>query len=137
MRILLAATAIAFLSACAPATVQGLRQEHAAHRTFEIERNYQTVYRTILDRARKCHQGNYITAQMIVQGDLYTDRGTGHVSVAMHGAAGVNTFMAMDVAAVGEGRSKVDVYAAFGTSSAGEVEEWLLDGSTDCRARRG
>jgi len=129
MRVLLAAAA-AFLSACAPATVEGLRQEHAAHRTFEIDRNYQTVYRAILDQTRKCFAGG-----RVVEGDLYTDRKSGHVALVMFGDREV--LMAADIVAQGDGRSKVDVYAAPRSWAwiAGRVEEWVRDGSTDCDAQ--
>lgn len=127
----------AITSGCAPATVKGLRENHAGTIVFDADQNYQAVYRTVLESARRCHQTGLITAQMVVDGDLYTDIEEGTVSVALHGGFGVDTHLAIDIKAVDKLRTSVTVYHALGTwrKAASTVQEWVLDGSSECMPR--
>ena len=124
--------------ACAPATIEGLRDDHASSYTFEIDENYQPVYRKILSTARKCYQTGMITAQMVVQGDLYHDIRMGNVTVALHGGFGVDTHMTIDISALDDERTQVVVFNAISTwdSAARAVREWVEDNSTECIPRR-
>lgn len=126
------------IGGCAPATVQELRADHAGKHAFEVEENYQAVYRTVVTQARKCHQTGLITAQMVVQGDLYPDIKSGHVSIAVHGIGGVGTIAAVDVAALSDARSRVDTFYTFSswTDFPPLVEEWVKDKSQDCALKR-
>lgn len=123
--------------ACAPATIEELRNDHASSYTFEIDENYQSVYRKVLSTARKCYQTGMIGGQMVVQGDLYHDIRTGNVTVALHGF-GVDTHMTIDISALDDERTKIVVFNAFSTwdSAARAVREWVEHNSTECRPRR-
>lgn len=125
---------IAFVG-CAPATVQGLRESHADRYEFIADENYQSVYRKVLYQARKCYQTGLITAQMVVQGDLFHDLKSGNVSVALHGGLGVDTYLTVDVYGLDEKTSRVVVYYALATwrSAARAVKEWVQEDSTQCR----
>ena len=122
------------LVACAPATIEGLRKDHANSYTFSADENYQAVYRKILSTARKCYQTGLITAQMLVQGDLYVDIRSANVTVALHGGLGVDTYMTIDVSALNDEKTSVVVFNAFSTwnSAAHAVREWVEDNSTEC-----
>jgi hypothetical protein len=122
------------LSACAPATIQGLKAQHAGKLAFEIDQNYQSVYRSIVTQARTCYQAGMITAQMIVQGDLYTDIRSGNVTVALHGGLGIDTYLTIDITAIGDNKTSVQTYYATDTwhNGAGAVERWVKNKSTEC-----
>ena len=123
--------------ACAPATVEGLRKDHANSYAFEIEENYQPIYRKILSAARKCYQTGMITAQMVVQGDLYHDIKSGNVTVALHGGFGVDTHMTVDISALNDEKTRIVVFNAVSTwnSAARAVREWVEENSTKCMPR--
>jgi len=123
------------LSGCAPSTAAGVR-EMGPERSyvFVAPENYQPVYRKILEQARKCYQTGMITAQMVVQGDLYHDTKSGTVTVALHGGLGVDTYQVIDVSAIDERQTRV-----IGHYSLGPVEkygqalrEWVLEDSKEC-----
>ena len=123
-------------AACAPTTMQDVREKHSGEYTFAVHEPYQKVYRTILYQARKCFATGMITAQMVVDGDLFTDLKTGNVSVALHGGAGVNTFLVIDIKESTDMSTAVTVYNSVGTweKPAKAVEEWVIDGSTECKS---
>lgn len=127
--------ALFWLFGCAPATVQGLRENHAGKITFDVDENYQSVYRKVLTPARDCWQSGLITAQMVVQGDLYTDTWRGNVTVALHSGAGVDTYFTVDVEALSEAKTRVTVYHAFRNQerAAQAVELWVKQNSKLCR----
>ena len=123
--------------ACAPATIEGLRNNHANRYTFQVNENYQPVYRKILSAARKCYQTGLITAQMVVQGDLYHDIRKGNVTVALHGGLGVDTHMAIDISSLDHEKTEIVVFNAISTwnSAAQAVREWVEENSIACRPR--
>ncbi|HCP77734.1 MAG: hypothetical protein CML16_11130 [Pusillimonas sp.] len=125
------------LTGCAPATLDGVRQMGPERSTtFTADQNYQHVYRKILRQARACHQTGMITAQMVVQGDLYHDIKSGTVSVALHGGLGVDTYQVIDVVAVDGSKTKVTGHYSLGSvQEQGELlRAWVLQDSTECPA---
>lgn len=127
-----AMAALVILAGCAPATMQGLR-EQGTHESFEVDQNYQAVYRTVIANARKCWQAGMITAQMMVTGDLYTDIQSAEVTAALHGAAGVDTYLGIDIKALGEARTKVTTFhSATWGKAAQAVEQWFTKGHSEC-----
>jgi hypothetical protein len=136
-RLLTAALLLAALTGCAPATLQGLREKPTGTGQFEVDQNYQQVYRTVITNARKCWQSGLITAQMVVTGDLFTDTKAGEVTVALHGAAGVDTYLGVDIKAVADDRTQVRTYYAMSSWAAGPaaIESWVRTGSTTCSGK--
>lgn len=118
---------LCFAAGCAPSTAQNLREKHHGRAVFEVQENYQPVYRKILTNARDRFQAGLITAQMVVQGDLYTDTKSGNVTVALHGGLGVDTHMTIDIEALSENQTRITTYYALGTwkNSPKLVEEWV------------
>lgn len=129
---------VLLVSGCAPATIDGLRKDHANQISFHVNENYQPIYRKVLSMARQCYQTGMITAQLVVQGDLYHDIKSGSVTVALHGGFGVETHLVVDIDAIDEGASKITVYNALPSwnSASQAVREWVEDGATECRPRR-
>lgn len=123
-----------FFLGCAPATVQKLRENPTGQSSFETNENYQSVYRKIVTNARRCYQGGMITAQMVVQGDLYTDIKKGNVSIALHGGLGISTYANVDIEAITEDKTKVIIYYGMGSweGITRVVEAWIKQGSDKC-----
>jgi hypothetical protein len=46
---------LVLLAGCAPATTGALREEASGSKVFEVEQNYQAVYRAVVGQARRCH----------------------------------------------------------------------------------
>ena len=123
------------LSGCAPSTAMGVRQMGPERQyAFTAQENYQPVYRKVLDQTRKCHQYGMITAQMMVQGDIFHDTKSGTVTVALHGGLGVDTYQVIDIKAIDDQQTRV-----IGHYSVGPVEkygstlkEWVLENSEEC-----
>jgi len=124
------ALACSALIGCAPATLSKLKESQSNVYEFRVAQNYQPVYRTVTDNARECWQTGLITAQMVVQSDLFTDIRKGQVAVALHGGLGVSTYLGIDIEAVSESESTVRVYAYNDpwAKNGQRVRKWL-DGS--------
>ena len=125
----------AVLAGCAPATMQELRRKPGGEAKFQSPENYQLVYRTILNNARRCYQTGLVTAQMIVQGDLYTDIKTGEVTVALHGGLGVSTYLGIDIRAIGDEMTEVKIFSSSSNLAAARaVRAWVDKKSEGCSA---
>lgn len=135
IRMLSILTITAVLPACAPSTAGGVRAMGPARQvSFVAPENYQAVYRKVLEQERKCYQGGMITAQMVVQGDLYHDTKSGTVTVALHGAAGVDTYQVIDITAIDDNRTRVVGHYALGpVDQYGKtLKAWVIDNSVEC-----
>lgn len=101
---------------------------------FVAPENYQPVYRKTLEQARKCWQTGMITAQMMVQGDLYHDTKSGTITVALHAGYGVDTYQVIDITAIDEHSTKVVGHYAMGpVNKYGAIlKQWVLENSTEC-----
>lgn len=137
MKILFTTFFAILIAACAPSTIEGLRENHANSYTFDVDENYHLVYRKILSTAQKCHQKGMITAKMMVDGDLNQDSKYGSITIALHGGLGVDTHMAIDVSALGDKKTKIIVFNALSTwnSFAQAVRAWVDEDSTECRSK--
>ena len=131
MRMLIVLLIVA-VTGCVPATVEGLKEKPAGRASFEVNRHYQPVYRTILSQARKCYQIGFGYGQLVVNGDLYTDLKTG--TVAVTGGVGVNTFFAVEITALSDEVTRVDTYYAIATwaHAARAVQAWVKDDAPGC-----
>lgn len=135
MRIVILTLLALSVISCGPSTIQGVRDDHTRKYEFEAPENYQAIYRKIVTAARQCFQTGHISAQTVVQSDLYTDTQAGNISVALHGGLGVSTYLAVDITAVDENRTKIVVYSGLSSWNSGieRVERWALIDSTSCK----
>lgn len=120
---------------CAPSTAGGVREMGETRRyAFIAAENYQPVYRKVLTQARKCHQTGMITAQMMVQGDIYHDTKSATITVALHGGLGVDTYQVIDISAIDDRQTRVVGHYSLGpVSQFGQaLKEWVLENSIDC-----
>lgn len=126
LRVIIFLTLISIVG-CGPLTVRDLRDISPETFSFEVEGNYQAVYRKVLEPVRKKYgYGGQI------QGDLYSDIKTGTITVGMRpdatwmfpGIAGL--FLGVDIKAISENRSLVTLYYAGRSKKAAlEVKEWI------------
>lgn len=135
MRLIAIAAITVLLAGCAPATLDGVRQMGESRQyVFEAPIGYESAYRTVLSQARKCFQTGMITAQMVVQGDLYRDIDMGTVSVALHGGFGVDTYQVIDITPAGSETSRIEAHYSLGNvQKQGDVlKAWVLRGAQEC-----
>lgn len=136
---LAAASLLVSLSGCAPTTAAGVREMGAERQfVFTAHENYQSAYRKILEQARKCYQTGLITAQMVVQGDLFHDTKSGSVTVALHGGLGVDTYQVIDVFAIDDVQTKVSAHYSVGSveQQSQLLKQWVLENSKECALRK-
>lgn len=129
---LVAAGAFASLSGCAtnPSEVRNAGPEHRSQ--FVVQQGYLDTYRAILDRQRACEQANLVTAQWIVQGDVYADTKSGTITAALHGAFGVQTDTVIDVKAASDASTDVVISTKQNADKyAARVRKWIA-GSRNC-----
>lgn len=135
----LAGTLLVSLSGCAPTTAAGVREMGAERQVvFVTQENYQPVYRKILEQARKCYQTGLITAQMMVQGDLFHDTRSGTITVALHGGLGVDTYQVIDVFALDDTQTKVSAHYSIGSveQQSQLLKQWVLESSKECTLQK-
>lgn len=75
-----------------------------------------------------------ITAQMVVQGDLYHDTKSAIITVALHGGLGVDTYQVIDFNAISENQTKIVGHYSLGpVEKYGQIlKEWILENSDEC-----
>lgn len=135
MKTITIASLAVLLTACAAGTPQEAREMGPDRRyTFQVDADYQTVYRRILEAARPCYQTNLLTASMIVDGDLYPDARSGTVTVGMYGALGPSLYQVIDVRGLDGARSEVTAIFPVGpVDKRGEkVRGWAEAVATAC-----
>lgn len=123
------------LSACAAGTPQQAREMGTERRyVFQVDLDYQTTYRRILEAARPCYQTNMITASMIVDGDLYPDTRSGTVTVGLYGALGPSLYQVIDVHGLDGARSEVTAIFPIGPVEMRgiKVKGWAEATSNEC-----
>lgn len=123
------------LSACAAGTPQQARDMGPERRyVFQVDADYQTAYRRILEAARPCYQANLITASQIVDGDLYPDTKSGTVTVGMVGGLGTSIYQVIDVRGLDGSRSEVTATFPSGPvdKMGSKVRAWAEGTSSAC-----
>ena len=116
--------------ATAPSELRSAGPDHRA--SFVLNQGYQSAYREILARQRACEQGSLVTAQGIVQGDLYTDTQSGTITTGLHGVWGVRTQTIIEIKAAGDGAADVTVFAEAGVRKYEPAIRKWLSGVQEC-----
>jgi hypothetical protein len=126
---------IPVLTACAASTPQQAREMGPERRyVFQVDADYQTTYRRILDMVRSCQQANFGTASQLVSGDLYPDTRSGVVTVGMYGALGASIYQVIDVRGPDGMRTEVTAIFVYGPveKMGQKVESWATAASSGC-----
>lgn len=122
------------LVGCTPGTYKELKQAPASKYDFYTDQNYQAVYRTVLTKMRECHQAGMITAQMTVQGQLYTDIQEGEIIASLQSGMGSDVFLGVDVKKADSG-TRVSVFSGINTwnGAARAVQKWVESEYQECK----
>ena len=116
------------LSGCA-STVSDLKADHVV-KVVQIEGNYQVAYRNIATMARECLTGAAWGAHWGVDGDLYTDIGTGEVTFYSVGPQGRLTGAHAEVRNVDAG-TELSIWAR--NESVGAIFQRWANGYKECQ----
>lgn len=126
---------LSVLTGCAATTPQEARNMGPDRQyRFEVEADYQTAYRRIIEVARNCYQANLITASQIVSGDLYPDTKSGTITVGMYGALGPSLYQVIDVRGLDGSRSEVIATFPLGVveKHGTKVKAWATGTGSEC-----
>jgi len=101
--------------------------------TFEVDKNYQSVYRHLLEQGRACTKPQF-TAKMVVNGELFEDIKAADVSVVLMGLFSNNHYLKIRVDSTGDSKSRVHVSNQLPrwNGLAMAIKGWIVDGSTNC-----
>lgn len=101
--------------------------------TFEVDKNYQAVYRHILEQGRACTKPQF-TAKMVVNGELLTDIKAADISIVLMGLFSNNHYLKIRVDALEENKSRIQVSNKLPrwNDLARAVKGWVVDESTQC-----
>ena len=115
------------ISGCAPAGVKNVKNDYSRHETMQINKNYQAAYRVL---ARKFHEclGEHHNLSALT--NLYHDIKLGELTTGNH----FGTFLAIQVQAIDENNSKVDIFTGVSTwnRKIKTVKSWLDGSNTEC-----
>jgi len=77
---------------------------------FTIEEGYQSAYRNILEQSRECYTSHmipFISINVTIDGDLYTDIQEGHIRIATD----FGLWNIINVKAISDKQTRVAIYA--------------------------
>ncbi len=123
------------LAACAPDSLQALREDAAAKHNFKAPLGYQEVYRRVVGPMRTCYQmGGTLGPQFLVQSDVFTDTRRGEVVLLVMTTLGTQYRFIVDIAAEGEDRASVMTYSwsIAHVPTGALVERWVLNQDSAC-----
>ena len=126
---LLWGAALTLLAACAAIT-RPARTDVAA---VTVDRDYEGLYRSILENARRCYPPRAGADQREVEGMLDTQAHTASVNFAFRSRESRESFMTVDVRALTPTSSKVSFDVRDGAEpQARTVRRWVDGTSSDC-----
>lgn len=101
--------------------------------TFEVDKNYQAVYRHVLEQARACTKPQF-TAKMVVNGELLEDIKAADISVTLQGLFSNNHYLKIRIDSVSDARTKIHVTNKLPrwNGLARSIKTWVVEGSTKC-----
>lgn len=126
---------LAVLPACAPKNIKDLKGKNLNNKhEFIVNDNYQPVHRKLLDQAKECWSTYLLTAQYVVQNELYPDTKTATISSEFHSAFGTEVYKLIEIREISEKQTQVITYWHRGNSEKlGEiVKRWAINNSTSC-----
>jgi len=116
-----------FITGCSPQSAAELRANHYQHSTFEVPAPLQTVYQRIYERARLSFYGQFVGSRYRVENSLFPQRKTANVSMFVETRVRNTMLLTIDISAVNDRQTRVDVYRAhdaFAEKFAREVPNW-------------
>ena len=131
---------VALVAGCVTNNPSELREKTMGKYQLMFDENYQSVYRTIANNSRMCHESMVFpgTARIGVQADLYTDIREGTISVGMTSVVGHDLLFVIDVKYVEDNKSVVYISArtdGIAEDKIDAIEGWITRGSTKCNGQ--
>lgn len=137
MRAVLLMLSVVMLSACAARSLEDLRESPHGSLDFDVDKPYQQVYSTALQRMRQCYMAKPLKHQLTVSDKRDNASKTGYITVKyLFDATNETYFLLVDVTAMNDNRTHVKVsYAPFTKDDdAAAVQAWLQNDDTACKA---
>jgi hypothetical protein len=116
-----------FATGCSPRSATELRTKHYQHTTFEVPAPYQTVYQRVYEKARVNFYGRFMGSRYRVEHTLFAQGKTANVSMFVETRMRDAMLLTIDISAVNDGQTRVDVYRthdAYAEKYAKEVPNW-------------
>lgn len=105
---------------------------------FMVDQNYQVVYRKLLKQGKACVSPG-LTAQMIVQGELFNDIKAADITVVLYGIFSQHPHIQVTIESIeqdgaNQDKTKVTVTNTLPRWNAytRAIKTWVVDGSTNC-----
>jgi hypothetical protein len=100
---------------------------------FVVEQDYQVVYRKLLKQGQACVSPG-LTAQMIVEGELFDDIKAADITVVLYGIFSQHPHLKVAIKSTEQDKTKVTVTNTLPRwdSYARAIKTWVVDGSTNC-----
>ncbi len=118
------------ITGCAAQSAAELRAKHYQHSTLKVRAPLQTVYQRIHEKARLNFHGRFMGTRYRVEHHLFAKRDTANVSMFIETHVRNTMLLTIDISAVNDSHTRVDVYRAkdaFAEKFAGEVPNWAAD----------
>ena len=102
--------------------------------TFDVNDNYQKVYRNIQEISKQCWEGTAITADYVVDTQLYSELGTAEVAWKLVGIAMPVYYLDIEIKRVSSNKSHVVVHRASYVHAYSEqvVKQWAKGEMNTC-----
>lgn len=106
---------------------------------IESDKNYQEVYRTLLNMSKECLEHTSLSSEVTISGDLYHDIREGQIRQRLSGGGILIATSAIDIKALEDKRTEVTLYTVksnwygFGIITPGidDVARWI-NGDRNC-----
>ncbi|MDH5216988.1 MAG: hypothetical protein OEX19_04790 [Gammaproteobacteria bacterium] len=101
--------------------------------SFHTEKNYQYVYRLILNNADSCSKQG-VASKMISEGQLYSDIKSGDITMSLHAPFGKYTHLRIKIE-TNNGKTNVAVSNEFERwdELAKVIKDWVINETSFCR----
>ena len=118
----------------APATMPALREEMKTPQVeFTLGQSYQSVYRKLVENARRCCKTGLFGGQRQLDTDIFDDSKTAVLTLSVNSFNGVNVYVGVDIKALDRDRSDVRIFAVKGMEAhAVAIKGWLEQNATTC-----
>jgi len=124
------------LSACAPNSVNSLKENSAASISLDINLNYQRVYKDVLDKMYECKGEGWAGAfaQFHIRHELDSEKGEAFITYVMSNAGDQNHYLRINIKQIDNEKTHLDAYVYFSTwqKSLEKIKGWATEQLKDC-----
>jgi len=136
--ITLLALILCFFVACtAPISKKVLREKPAYSVKFEVNKQYQRIFQSLLDQTRACYLHKPLKHQITVVGKRNNADKTANIVVEhVYAMANHDAYLMIDFKSLDEGRTEVEVYTSDSQANkeVDGIKSWATSSDTQCYA---